>query len=277
MGRLHIWRIEAKALLKEPLTGSGQDTVLGTYGLVQADFFKEKQRSPQAIRLAGCPQYAFNEYMKVGIEHGIPAMFLVISITLLLIILSVKNKISIGYGLIALAVFSLFSYPIEAIFKKSPTIELQRGHDLVRNGLFKEAIQILEPQFNEFSKDYKFLYDLGYALHKEHRYEESNIYLNAGANYSSDPMFHNIIGKNNEAMNNYAQARNEYILAHYMVPSRIYPLYLLMKMESRIGNTGEAISIGETIQRMPYNSSHRTMVNLRRKSAYLLDSLKQTR
>ena len=98
-----------------------------------------------------------------------------------------------------------------------------------------------------------------------------------GAKYSSDPMFHNIIGKNYEALSDFETARKEYIFSHYMVPSRIYPLYLLMRMETKIGRDDQAIDIGKTIMEMPYNTSHQAMVNIRRKSAYLLDSLEQSR
>lgn len=48
-------------------------------------------------------------------------------------------------------------------------------------------------------------------------------------------------------------------------------------MEARNGRDDKAICIGETIMDMPYNASHQVMVNIRRESAHLLDSLKQSR
>lgn len=275
LGRFHIWRIEALALKEEPLKGTGPHTVLGTYGLTQAAFFKEKNRSPHTIRIAGCPQYAFNEYLRIGIEHGIPAMVIFILFIASLIKVSIKHRLSIGYGLIAFSVFSFFSYPIEACSEKQSPIELVKGRNYIQNGLYPEAIQMLEPLYPGNERNYKFLYDLGYALHKECRYEESNFYLTQGAKYSSDPMFHNIMGKNYEALSNIPQAENEYILAHYMIPSRIYPLYLLMQMKCKLGDNDEAISIGEQILTMPYNSSHKVMIELRRECAHLLDSLER--
>ena len=276
IGRLHIWKIETRALFHKPLTGTGSGTVLGTYGLTQAEYFKEKQRQPQTIRIAGCPQYAFNEYLKMGIEYGIPAMLALIIVLILIISKLFAHHIPLAYGLIAFSIFSFFSYPIEAITEKEPSLELHRGHDLIQNGLYNEAISILGPHYLSHQKDYKYLFDLGYALHKEGRFSESNFYLSQGAKYSSDPMFHNIMGKNYEGLTEYDKAKNEYILAHYMVPSRIYPLYLLMRMENRIGRKENAIKVGEFIINMPYNPSHRNMVHLRRESILLLDSLKQT-
>ena len=277
LGRIHIWKIETIALSKNPISGSGPNTVLGTYGVTQAEYFREKSRSAQSVRIAGCPEYAFNEYLKIGIERGIPVMLLSIFLIITLINLLLKYRICLGYGIIAFSVFSFFSYPIEALTEKETSIDFQQAKNFIHSGLYNEAIQILEPLYADNKKDYKYLYNLGYALHKEGRFEESNIILLQGAKYSSDPMFHNIIGKNYEALNDFETARKEYIFSHYMVPSRIYPLYLLMRMETKIGRNDQAIDIGETIMDMPYNTSHQAMVNIRRESAHLLDSLKQSR
>ena len=58
-----------------------------------------------------------------------------------------------------------------------------------------------------------------------------------------------------------------------MVPQRIYPLYLLMRMELRNNGNDEAVKYGEMIMKVPVNKKHRTMIRLRSETQQLLDSL----
>ena len=46
-------------------------------------------------------------------------------------------------------------------------------------------------------------------------------------------MFYNIIGRNYEPQGFFEEAELAYLHSHYMVPSRIYPLYLLMNMKMK--------------------------------------------
>lgn len=78
--------------------------------------------------------------------------------------------------------------------------------------------------------DYRFLYEYGYALHRQGEYTKSIEVLERGREYSSDPMFCNIIGKNYQALKLWDMAETYFDKAHYMIPSRIYPLYLSAKM-----------------------------------------------
>ena len=84
--------------------------------------------------------------------------------------------------------------------------------------------------YDILKSDYRFLYDYGYALHKQGEYQRSIEVLERGREYSSDPMFCNIIGKNYQALKLWDMAETYFDKAHYMIPSRIYPLYLSAKM-----------------------------------------------
>ena len=119
IGRLHIWHMELRAIVEEPLTGYGKGTILGVYGNTQAEYFAEKERPEIITKVAGCPEYAFNEYFKIGVEYGIPAMLGVITALILVIVLLLKYRSPFAYGLIAFCVFAFFSYPLEAINIKS--------------------------------------------------------------------------------------------------------------------------------------------------------------
>ena len=274
IGRLHIWHMELRAIAEEPLTGHGPGTVLGIYGREQAEYFAEKERPDIIVKVAGCPEYAFNEYLRVGVEYGLPVMFALLALLCAVIVLLLKKHSPFAYGLIAFAVFAFFSYPL-SLFKINGEAEeeWESVRHLVGMELYEEAVDALAPLYGGLSGNYRYLYDYGYALHKTGKYEESIDILQKGVAISSDPMFHNIIGKNNEALGLYEEARKHYIHAHYMVPCRIYPLSLLMQMHMKLGQDEEALELGRKILDMPVNEKHRTMLQLRQETAAAVDSL----
>ena len=275
IGRLHIWHMELRAIAEEPLTGHGKGSVLGVYGDTQAKYFAEKERPEIITKVAGCPEYAFNEYLKIGVEYGIPSMLGVIVVLIIVIALLLKFHSPFAYGFIAFSVFAFFSYPLEAIHIKS---EAEKEWESVRSlssmELYEDAAEELAPLYDDLKDNYRFIYDYGYALHKCKRYQESTKILMEGAKISSDPMFYNIIGKNYEEMGTYDLAEGAYMHAHYMVPSRIYPLSLLMNLKIKTGDIHYAIEIGEKIQSMDINEKVVAMRRLQKESASRLDSLK---
>ena len=275
IGRLHIWHMELRAIAEAPLSGHGKGTVLGVYGDTQAEYFAEKERPKIITKVAGCPEYAFNEYLKIGVEYGIPAMIGVIVVMIALITLLLKYRSPFAYGLIAFSVFAFFSYPLEAIpIKSEAEKEWESIRYLASMELYEDAVEELAPLYGDLKDNYRYIYDYGYALHKCNRYQESNEILKEGAKISSDPMFYNIIGKNYEAMGAYDLAEGAYMHAHYMVPSRIYPLSLLMNLKIKTGDIHYAIEIGEKIQSMDINEKVVAMRRLQKESASRLDSLK---
>ena len=274
IGRLHIWHMELRAIAEAPLSGHGKGTVLGVYGDTQAEYFAEKERPEIITKVAGCPEYAFNEYLKVGVEYGVPAMVGVIVGLILVIALLLKFRSPFAYGLIAFSVFAFFSYPLEALpIKSDAEKEWESIQYLASMELYEDAVEELAPLYDNLKDNYRFIYDYGYALHKCNRYQESNEILKEGAKISSDPMFYNIIGKNLEALGLYEEAEKAYLHAHYMVPQRLYPLTLLMRMHIRLGNNNEAMRYGRMILDKPVNERHRTMLRLQSDARHCVDSL----
>lgn len=76
----------------------------------------------------------------------------------------------------------------------------------------------------------RFLFEYGQCLSQIKQYQKSNIILEKGLSLSSDPMFLNILGKNYQQMGKYQLAEKMFYKAHYRIPHRIYPLFLLMNL-----------------------------------------------
>lgn len=274
IGRFHIWHMELRAISKEPLRGHGRGSVLWVYGDTQADYFSEKERPEIIKKVAGCPEYAFNEYLKIGVEYGIPALLTVVAVLFFLIALTLRIYPPFAYGLITLSVFAFFSYPLDAFHIKSDAErEWERSKYLSSMELYEDAIEKLSPLYGDLKDNYRYIYDYGYALYKCNLHKESIEILEQGATISSDPMFYNIMGRNYEAMGSYKEAEEAYLHAHYMVPHRLYPLTLLMRMNIRLGNDNEALRYGKMILDKPVNKRHKTMLQLQADAKHCVDSL----
>lgn len=323
LGRFHIWEMELRAIADKPLTGHGYGNALGSYGDAQAEYFEGEERGQERVRIAGCPEYAFNKYLRLGMEFGILGLLLSVAVIVLGTMMLCHSDSSLTFGLVAWGTFAMASYPLAvwqlrlllAVFlgaaigvsvkvgKKGRLILvpalvcLSVGSMLVwlpENKHRKEAeskwleerrftnfgifdgmadrLAILYPQLR---RNFRYLYDYGYALHKECRYEESNVILREGALISSDPMFYNIIGKNHEALGDYELAERNYIHAHNMVPSRLYPYILLMEMKERQGNTEQALAYARKALSLPVNERNMSMRDLHERARKYYDEHKK--
>ena len=87
-------------------------------------------------------------------------------------------------------------------------------------------------------------------------------------------MFEIIMGKNAEALGFLDKASELYEKAHYMVPSRLYPLVRLMRLQIRSGSDTEALVTAREIMEMPVNERHAGMVRLWEETKKSLDSLR---
>lgn len=276
LGRLHLWRMECLAICREPLPGTGPNTFAGTYGKVQEAFFRAhiQDASPWTVRVAGCPEYAFNEYLGIGVEYGAPAMAVFAGALFWLVVRLSRRRSIFTAGLIAWSVFAFFSYPlgvprINVLLFAFLLAGLLEGEwpGLLLLVLVAALVTLHRPS------GFREKYARGYSLYQSGRYEESLSVLEAGAAESSDPMFHVIMGRCREASGDYEGAGKEYETAHYMVPCRLYPLVRLMHLKIRTGDPEAARRIGAEIVGMPVNGRLPSMKDLHNEAHRTLDSL----
>lgn len=76
------------------------------------------------------------------------------------------------------------------------------------------------------------LFEAAQCLSKFERFEKANQLLERAMKLSSDPMIHYMAAKNEQSMGNYQKAENLLLHAIDMLPERIYPYYLLVKLYS---------------------------------------------
>lgn len=111
-GRLFIWKITALAIQESPVKGTGMGGFPAAYAHAQLNYFKSGKATETEKRVAGSPEYAFNEYLRIFLEQGIVGGVIFLMLTFLIIRNGIKNKqIGAAGSFLTLSVFAIASYP----------------------------------------------------------------------------------------------------------------------------------------------------------------------
>lgn len=315
-GRFLIWQVSVNMIKDKPLTGYGIDGFQRNYMKHQAIYFHNNPESSYSL-LADNNRFAFNEFLKIGVEHGI--FGLIFSIVLICFALFKKVKIKderkkqtliIARALlITLITFGFFSYPfsilqfqlllvlsLAVISAAYPTAFQTKSFSFKYNYAFYNVLIVLfmclivfsfkthykyissySDAFTKWNKSLKsfyedpissisnlkdlypilsenpdYLYTYGHALkitglcNESIKIFEHTILLSP----SYDALLE--LGECYEKTGQYTKAKNCWLKAAHMIPSRFSPEYMLAKMYVSIGNTPEAKNlINSLLNRKP--------------------------
>lgn len=269
-GRLFMWKISCQAVSEQPIVGYGDGNFAQAYGLAQEAYFAKGFYSEREELVAGSPEYAFNEYLQVAIEWGIPALLCVLLFIGWCLWKGVAHgRIGVCGGVISLLIFGFSSYPMQLpafivafAFLLAACVIGRRWMSLVVFALAIGIAGVGKWKTNEYEacrkwatcrmlyhsgaysnakKEYAvlyptlksrgaFLFEYGHCLHKLNEYEDSNKILEEGVERTCDPMLLNVIGKNYQQLGQYAVAEKWLLRSTHRLPGRIYPYYLLAKL-----------------------------------------------
>ena len=235
-GRLLMWKI---AFTEVPATiGVGWENVAGAYGEAQERYFRQGKGTPQEERVAGAPEYVFNEYLQVGIAWGVPVAS---AIEIMIIVLFSWGHRSRQYGvcggLFSLAVFAFSSYPFQFLEFILAFLALLVACALGHRKLWVRWLALVLGiglgvylSANRPTKNARQMFEQAHALHKAGEWQASTDLLKETMKVSSDAMVLNIIGKNFQAMGQPKVAEHWFVRSTHRLPNRIYPYYLLAKL-----------------------------------------------
>ena len=114
-GRAFIWKNAVQTVWHHPM-GVGIGNFSGSYGETQAAYFASGKSTEREEYVAGNPEYAFNEYLQICIEHGIiPFVGFMGIVFLSLRSLIVSRKWGMAGSMVSLLVFAFFSYPFSVL------------------------------------------------------------------------------------------------------------------------------------------------------------------
>lgn len=237
-GRLLMWKVSAQAVLEHPWTGVGWEQVAGAYGDAQERYFASGNYTETEARVAGSPEYVFNEYLQVAMAWGVPALCGILMVVIVLFCLGHgERQYGACGGLLSLGVFAFSSYPFQfmefivAFILLLAACLMAVRKKWVKIGAFIWGISIcLYISENRPERNARQMFDRAHALHRAGEWQASTDLLKETMKVSSDAMILNIIGKNFQKLGKYKEAEVWLIRSTHRLPNRIYPYYLLVKL-----------------------------------------------
>ncbi|MCD7941657.1 MAG: O-antigen ligase family protein [Bacteroides intestinalis] len=111
LGRLFLWKITCRAIVSYP---SGCDKGFAfAYGEAQEDYFAQGDYAEWEERVAGSPEYVFNEYLSLALKEGVAVCVTVLVVIGTCLWMGAKRgRYGICGAILALLVFSFSSYPM---------------------------------------------------------------------------------------------------------------------------------------------------------------------
>ena len=316
-GRLFIWKVSTKMITDKPLFGHGVDKFKAYYMNYQADYFKNNPDSPEA-KVADNVQYAFNEFVKVGVEKGIFGLILLLFLVIIFITIN-QNKETRDYyilistgGLLSIIGFSLFGYPSEILPIKIFVISLlatignrygrynllnntneplssyqKKSNNLIKHtftfvvfavvgiaGYFSfpiltsnykayiswkdasdiydvkayiECLEDFELAYQALKNNGEFMVQYGKALEMSKYYLDASKVFSLANNHLNNTIIYTALGNCYKETDRFKNAEQAYKKAYHMVPSRLYPLYLLAKLYDKNNQPAMALETAKNL------------------------------
>ena len=111
-GRILLWKTTLTAIRQAPINGVGLGGFPAAYGEGQSYRYRSGLMTEHEIAVAGSPEYAFNEYLRIFLEEGAIGGILFLMITLCILWIGRRNdRIGLSGSFLALSIFALASYP----------------------------------------------------------------------------------------------------------------------------------------------------------------------
>lgn len=154
-----------------------------------------------------------------------------------------KRIICFGVFLICIGSLLLVrQYPVYKAYKK-----WNKSQFFYHAELYKEVVKTYKPLYPYLKDRVEFLFEYGRSLGIEEYFEESNRVLQRATEISCDPMLYNLMGCNYQSLKNYEQAEAYMLKSTHIVPNRLYPWYLLMKLYDKTRQKDKAIEAANIV------------------------------
>lgn len=277
-GRFFIWKMSILASKENLFIGEGIGCFPKKYANAQENYFMQGIVTENEKNVAGSPEYAFNEYLRLLVEQGSIGLLLFLMISALIIRKGIQNQQwGITGSFVALSIFAFASYPYylwqflitwvllgvlclqdeERNYHKKKYVGMSSvfilGFFLAYLGYVQYGYHQAEKEwksisflysakmYNDIQEKYqnlysklnanpKFVFEYASTLNGVKQYEKANEVIQRGLLLSCDPMFYNLQGRNYHEMGNYSQAEEVLLKSINLLPKRIYPYYLLVKL-----------------------------------------------
>lgn len=317
-GRLLIWCCSLEMVKDKPLFGHGPGGFAAGYMNYQADYFRTHPDSPY-VRLADSVQHPFNEYLSVAVDYGLLGVAVLVALGWGVVRRYRRAAVgrdpavrAAGTCLLAIGVFSLFSYPlfypftwVMALFslwvifgKPWPQRWLARGvavglaaglcvwtvtdwrlqrawyrvDSLATRGNPSASLSRYRELYPEFVWNRYFLYNFAYVLNEAGEYAEGLAVAEACGRLWADYYVELLRGEAALKLERYDEAERAFDQAAAMCPNRFMPLYKLVGIYTATGREAEARDLAERILAKEVKVPSATVTAIRYEMRRLVDA-----
>jgi O-antigen ligase len=173
-------------------------------------------------------------------------------------------------------------YPVYEAYK-----QWNKSRSYYHAGLYNEAAANYKTLYPLLNDQIQFLFEYAQCLSKatnqgmagavtpdlirgrHDRLTKSNEVLLRAQQISCDPMLYNVMGKNYQALKEYAQAESALLQSTQLVPNRLYPWYLLMKLYTETGEMDKAREAAAIVQTKEPKVQSQAVKEMRREAEKL--------
>lgn len=284
-GRLWIWKVTVSAWKQQPWLGTGTGGFPQAYARAQAARFATGEATHVEKERAGCPEYAFNDYLQTGLEQGMAGLLIWVAWLICVFREGGRRKrYEICGALLALLVFACSSYPFQlssfrmllaflgvlactgsdafATFPTEKTFQrpIPASHAglftaflslamyvgqaayppayrawadarrLYEDGRYLQALAIYRATYPELKHQPRFLFEGARAFTETGNPATAVCWLRQAVRLSNDPIMYTAMARNEQAIGQYTAAEEHLREAIELLPARLYPYYLLVKL-----------------------------------------------
>ena len=180
-----------------------------------------------------------------------------------------KNKFAIKNHKIfkiigCIAFLSLFLYfCISCKNKLHAYTQWKKAENLYYQENFTQTINVFKEIYPILKSDGEFLMHYGKTLSLDNQYQKSNNILENATKYINNTVIQTTYGDNYKSLKQYNKAEKHYRLACNMVPNRLYPKYLLVKLYQESNQLNKALKEASSLLSVPVKVPSYTTFQIR--------------
>ena len=118
---------------------------------------------------------------------------------------------------------------------------------LYQTGSYEEACESFSEVYSALQYTGSFLQYYGKSLNMNEKYPRSAEILGRTVHFTSDEILYTTLGDTYKALKRYSEAEEAYRHASYMVPHKLYPLYLLAMLYDETGQKEIAVTVARRV------------------------------
>ncbi|QDH78005.1 hypothetical protein FKX85_02715 [Echinicola soli] len=149
-------------------------------------------------------------------------------------------------------------------------VKWQQAIELEAQGKLLRAQEQMTKLYNRFDNNPSYLVDYGSILFNNKKYLRAEKLLSLASQKTTSPYLYEMLGQCQQINGKVTVAAESFIFAHYLLPYRFKPKYLLWKLYLQEGQKDKAKSIAKEIVSMPVKVETYMVTRMRREAERFL-------